>query len=235
MGSVSRMYHRFGRQGAVERYIDEANKANGTNYRIQARVFPQKSPYGWQNYPFDYWNIWVRNAGDTAYMEEPTLEILSKQNVDVICWKHCYPVCHIKEDPPTPSVDSPYKCIGNYKLQYNALKKKMRQFPHIKFIVWTGAAIAANPKAEAYALRAKNFFHWVREEWDEEGDNIFLWDFYQLETEGGLFIKDDYCREPGNSHPSREFAEKAARLFVRRTIDVVEGRGDTSPLTGEES
>ncbi len=233
MGSVSKLAHRLTGRGSVERAIAEWNSINGTDYHIQARVFPQKEPYGWRNYPYDYWNIWVNNAGNTPFMEEPTLEILSDQGFDVICWKHCYPVCHIDEDPAIVSADSPYKCAGNYKLQYIALKEKMRQFPNTKFIVWTGAAIANSPKAEAHARRAAIFFKWVREEWDEPGDNIFLWDFYQLETEGELFMKEQYCREPGNSHPNKEFSKKAAQLFARRVIDVIEGRGDRAPITGE--
>lgn len=232
MGAVSKWVYRVNRQGAVERYLAGANQRNGTNYHVQARVFPQKEPYGWHNYPYDYWNIWVNHAGVAPYQEEPTLEIISRHDFDVVSLKHCYPVCHIKEDPEKPAIDSPYRCIANYKLQYNALKKKMRQFPHIKFIVWTGAAMAHTPNAEAAARRAREFFQWVRDEWDEEGDNIFIWDFYELETQGGLFLKDEYCREPGNSHPSREFSETAARLFARRLIDVVEGRGNDTPKTG---
>jgi hypothetical protein len=232
MGSMSKLSYRLGRRGAVEQYIHKAGKQNGANLSIEARVFPKKSPYGWRNYPYDYWNIWVNNSGDTPYLDEPTLEIISKERFDVVSFKHCYPVCHIKEDPPDPAVDSPYKCIGNYKLQYNALKEKMRQFPRIKFIVWTGAAMARHPEAEAAAHRAREFFQWVREEWDEEGDNIFIWDFYQLETGDELFMKDEYCREPGNSHPNKTFSQMAAQHFARRLLDVVEGRGDETPKTG---
>ena len=59
------------------------NAENGTNYRIIERAFPSGKPYKWKNYPFDYWNIWVKNAGYKPYMEEPTLETLT-QLFDVI-------------------------------------------------------------------------------------------------------------------------------------------------------
>ena len=32
--------------------------------------FPKPNPYGWNNYPYDYYNIWVKNAGEELYMEE---------------------------------------------------------------------------------------------------------------------------------------------------------------------
>jgi len=232
VGAVSKLSYRLTGQGAVERYIAGHNRSNGTDYRIQARVFPQKEPYGWKNYPYDYWNIWVEHGGDAPYKGEPTLEILTAQGFDVICWKHCFPVCHIGEDPVNPSVASHFKCLANYKLQYNALKAKMRSFPDTKFIVWTGAALAYSDTMLDQARRAAEFFNWVRDEWDEPGDNIFLWDFYRLETEGGLFLKDSYSREPGNSHPNKAFSDTAARLFAQRVIDVIEDRGDSAPVTG---
>ena len=103
--------------------------------------FPTTSEgYPWANYPYDYYNIWVKHAGDAPYQGEPTLEMLTKE-YDVIVWKHCYPVGNILPDTGTPDVDSAEKRLENYKLQYAELKEKMRSFPDTKFIVWTGAAL----------------------------------------------------------------------------------------------
>ena len=59
-------------------------------------------------------------------------------------------------------------------------------------------------------------------EWDEEGDNIYLWDFYHLETEGGLYLKNEYAVSPDDSHPNPSFSGKAAPLFAQFIIDVIE-------------
>jgi len=217
--------------GGVPEWFVQYNTSNGTNYEIVHQAFPKSSPYGWNNYPYDYWNIWVNNADSVAYKDEPTLQTLTQQ-YDVIVWKHCFPVGYIYEDTGNPDISSEYKRVENYKLQYNALKAKMREFPQTKFIVWTGAALVQGATTEAYAQRAKVFFDWVRNEWDETGDNIFIWDFYELETEGGLYMKDEYAVSAADSHPNPTFAQTVAPYFCQRIVDVIEGRGDTGSITG---
>lgn len=219
-------------KGGVADWFRQYNKSNGKNYRIIAQDFPKSSPYGWNNYPYDYWNIWVNNAGSKPFKTEPTLEILA-QEYDVVIWKHCYPVSDIKEDTGRPIVNSADKRIENYKLQYAALKDKLRQFPDKKFIVWTGAALVKNGTNPNSAERAKMFFNWVKEVWDEKGDNIYVWDFHALETEGGLYLKDNYADNPNNSHPNKSFSSRAAVLFCQRIVSVIEGSGDSSSITGE--
>jgi hypothetical protein len=232
-------------QGGVPQWFEEYNEGNSTDYQITSQVFPKRTPYGWDNYPYDYWNIWVSHAGDEPFMEEPTLEILTRQ-YDVIIWKHCFPVAGIREDAHNPDISSPVKRIENYRLQYDALKEKMRQFPECKFIVWTGPAQVRNvtlrdrivgmlrrKSVDGNAERMREFCDWVRNEWDEAGDNIYIWDLWKLETECGMYLKDEYAAGPGNSHPSNSFARRVAPLFCQRIVDVIEGRGDSSSLTGE--
>jgi hypothetical protein len=218
--------------GNVQKWFKKYNKIHQTYYVISERSFPQKEPYGWNNYPYDYYNIWVKNAGDRPFLEEPTLEILNKE-YDVIIWKHCFPVGKMVESKDPPDIDSPEKNIENYKLQYEALKKKMREFPDTKFLVWTGAALVEANTTEKAATLTKTFFDWVRNEWDEPGDNIFLWDFYQLQTEGGLYFMDKYAESPTNSHPSAKFARNVYPYFCQRIIDVLNGNADQKSLTGE--
>ena len=219
-------------QGGVPRWFEQYNANHGTDYQIVEQAFPKKEPYGWKNYPYDYWNIWVEHAGDQPFMEEATLEMLTRQ-YNVVIWKHCYPVCSILEDTGHPDVQSEEKRVENYRLQYEALKHKMREFPDTKFIVWTGAALVKNNTDEARANRARAFFEWARDEWDESGDNIYVWDLYELETGGGIYLKDNYAASPDNSHPNEAFAQKAAPLFGQRIVDVIEGRGDTASVTGQ--
>ena len=195
------------------------------------RSFPKEQPYGWKNYPYDYWKIWVDHAGPEPYMDEPTLEILTREH-ELIIWKHCYPVGKIQEDTGAPDVSSADKRLENYRLQYLALRDKMREFPGTRFLVWTGAALVAPSTNPAEAGRARDFFVWVKNAWDEPGDNIFVWDFYELETAGGLYLKPEHAPEPTNSHPSDEFSRQTAPLLCRRIVDVMEGRGDTGRRTG---
>lgn len=222
-GKTNRYFYKITDKGDVQKFFSDYNKKNKTDYNISEMIFPKSSPYGWNNYPYDYYNIWVKNAGENPYMEEPTLEILTRE-YDVIIFKHCFPVSRISEDSGLPDIDSDVKSIENYKLQYNALKDKMHEFPENKFIVWTPAS---NPKAkmtEDEAKRTLEFYKWVTGKWDEAGDNIFVWDFYYYETEGSMYLLDKYAESPENSHPNVEFAEKVAPLFGKFIVDVIESR-----------
>jgi hypothetical protein len=211
--------------GGVETTIANYNTNHGTNYSITQIEFPKSSPYGWNNYPYDYWNIWVNHAGASAYKKEPTLEMLT-QTYDVIVWKHCFPVSNIVADTGFPEITSSVKSEENYKLQYNALKLKMHEFPNKRFIVWTGAALVESATNTAEAERAKDFANWVKTTWNEPGDNIYVWDFRDLETGGGLYLLPKNAESTSDSHPNPTFAAYAAPLLGQRIIDVIEGRAD---------
>ncbi len=222
------LHHSTGKvvwDGGVKKWFKDNGRNGGGKYDISEMDFPGEKPYGWNNYPYDYWNIWVRNAGPGKYMGEPTLEILTKK-YDMIVFKHCFPVSEILPDTGNPDIASSEKRIENYRLQYGALREKMRSFPETKFLVWTGAALVRQRSDERQGAAAKEFAGWVIEEWDEPGDNIFVWDFFALETEGGIFLQDRYAESETNSHPNKSFAQKAAPLMCRRIVDVIEGRGD---------
>jgi hypothetical protein len=233
--SILFLHHSTGNKvwnGGVKKWLNEYNHRNKTNYEIVEQIFPKSSPYGWNNYPFDYWNIWVNHQGDKPYMREPTLEMICAQYT-VIIFKHCFPVCKILEDVDKPDVTSKEKRVENYKMQYEALKTKIQQFPNKKFVVWTGATLVRGATNKTEAARAQAFFEWVKNEWDEPGDNIFLWDFHALETDGGLYMKDEYAVNSGDSHPNTAFCNRVAPLLAQRIVDVIEGMGDNTSLTGE--
>jgi hypothetical protein len=210
----------------------EYNEEHNTSYGIYKRPFPTEKPYGWYNFPHNYYEIWVEHAGDEPYRKQPTLEILTR-DYDVIIFKHCFPVSNIEADEEVADINSYHKTIANYKLQYEAIKKKIHEFPDTKFLLWTGAAQTKANTVEENAVRAKEFFNWVREEWDEPDDNIFLWDFNTLETDGGLYLKDEYAVAPNNSHPNSEFSSRVSKLLFNRIIDVLESDGTGTTLTGE--
>jgi hypothetical protein len=219
----------FGKSDVASWFADY-NRANNADLQIEAINFPS-GDYPWENYPYDYYNIWVKNAGPATYRGQPTLEMLTKK-YDVIIWKHCFPVGNILPDTGAADVDSAAKRLENYKLQYAELKKKMRSFPDTKFIVWTGAALVQSATNPEEAQRARQFFDWVKAEWDEPGDNIFVWDFYELETEGGLYLKPEYAASRNDAHPNSDFAGRVAPLFAQRIVDVIKGNGDSTSLTG---
>jgi hypothetical protein len=221
VGKTNRYIFKLTQKGDVQKFFAGYNKKNNTNYAISEFYFPKEVPYGWDNYPYDYYNIWVKNAGPNPYKEEPTLEILTKE-YEVIIFKHCFPVSRILEDTGNTDINSDVKTIENYKLQYNALKEKMHQFRDNKFIVWTPAVCTKNSMTEDQAKRTNQFYKWMTEEWDEKGDNIFIWDYYKYETEGGLYLADKYALAPDNSHPTKEFAAMVAPLFCEYIISVIE-------------
>ena len=223
VGNTPRYIYRLLKKGSVQKYFNDYNKSNKTNYVISEMIFPKKHPYGWKNYPFDYYNIWVKNAGNEPYLEEPTLEILTSE-YDVIIFKHCYPVGRILEDKGAPDIESEEKRIENYKLQYNALKKKMHSFPDKKFIIWTPPASVSMKITPEEAERTYEFHKWITMEWDEKADNIFIWDFYTYETEGGLYLTGKNAFSPDNCHPGAEFSARVAPIFCRYVIDVIESK-----------
>lgn len=211
----------FPQKAYVPKWFYNYNMTNGTNYNISEQFFPKNNPYGWNNYPYDYYNIWVKNAGPVPYMEEPTLEILT-QKYDLIIFKHCYPVSNIKNSLNKSDINSSEKSLENYKLQYLALKKKLNEFPNTKFLIWTGAAQVKSNISPEEASNAKAFFDWVKNEWNIDNDNIFIWDFYKLETDGQLFLKNENASKTNDSHPGKLFAEKVAPLFCKRIIEVIQ-------------
>ena len=151
-------------------------------------------------------------------MEEPTLEMLTKE-YDEIIFKHCFPVSRISKDTGAPDINSDEKRLENYKLQYNALKKKMLEFPDTKFIVWTPVVCTKNQMTEDEAKRTYEFYDWMMNDWNEKGNNIYLWDYYKLQTEGDLYLLDKNASHPNNSHPNAEFAAAAGAQLCKFIVE----------------
>ncbi len=223
--------------GGVADWIAAYNGAHGKSYQIGERAYPD-TPWPWDNYPSDYYRIWVQHdGGNTA--GTAWLETLAPQ-YDVILFKHCFPGGDIWPDSGSPDPASGDKTLENYQAAYNALRDKLQSFPNTRFIVWTLAMRTEADMQASYggdsagmAERARQFASWVKTAWDVRGDNIFVWDFHALETEGGLYLRPDYAVDPGgDSHPNGGFCAAVAPLLGQRIVDVIEGRGDTGSLTG---
>lgn len=229
---MNNLYNYIGKKDELPMMFKDYNEMNGSNYKITKIPFPKTRPYGWHNNPHDYYNIWVKNAGEKAYLKEPTLEMLTKE-YQVIILKHCFPVSKIKAADGNPEVDSQEKTIANYQLQYEALRTKFHEFPDTKFILFTGAVPVKSEIQEDDARRAREFFDWVKNQWDQPGDNIHIWDLHELQTEGGLYFLEEHAESPHDSHPSNEFANQISPLLFNRIIDVIENDGRQTNLKGE--
>lgn len=217
-------------QGGLPEWVADQNREAGTNLHIVERSYPDK-PYPWSNDPHDYWRLWVEHSGDDAFRKQPTLEQIAPA-YDLIVWKHCYIGSEMEALKGEPKVSSKNKSLENYKLQYEALKTKMREFPDTKFLVWTlPPHVAANTDPEQ-ARRADEFAGWVKTSWDEPGDNIYLWDFRSLAAEKGV-LPPHHASGEKDSHPNEALSKKAAPLLGQRIVDVLGAKGDISPLTGE--
>ncbi|MBR8537483.1 hypothetical protein KDU71_18080 [Carboxylicivirga sediminis] len=223
--------HKLGLKTAVPKWFSKYNKTSDYKYDLEEIDFPKRDPYGWKNFPYDYYNLWINEDTKGKY-PDPTLEELTA-NYDVVILKHCYPVSKMEGDT-LADIKSNQKTLANYKLQYQALKEKFHQYPNTKFIVWTSAALNKNRTNEEEGLRTREFVEWVRDEWDTPEDNVYLWDFYELETQGGLFLKDEFAESERDSHPNTQFAQMVYPLFCRRIVDVVESNGTTTDLTGRK-
>lgn len=216
--------------GGVSAWFDSYNASNSKSYSITENAYPNGSDYEWKNYPYDYWLLWVQNEGMSLISNHQTLDIMAT-NYEVIVFKHCFPVSSVEADSGVTNVASEVKTLANYKAQYEALKIKMHEFSDVRFVVWTGAALIEAHSSSGQAERAREFANWVIQEWDETNDNIFIWDFRELETEGGLYLLPEFAT--GDSHPNTDFNQTVAPLFGQRVVDVIQGRGDTGSLTGQ--
>jgi hypothetical protein len=204
----------------VKQLITEHNEKQGTMHNLKEMEYPSTSGgYPWDNYPYDYYNLWVKHKNNDQDRKELNLDQLAAE-YDVIIFKHCFPVSSIQEDTGKPNVDSKVKSLENYKLQYNALKKRMLEFPTKRFLVWTGAALSEEDTNKEQAQRSKEWANWVKTEWNTPDDNIFVFDFEKLETEGGLYLK--YPNGKYDSHPDGNFSKIAAAAFVKRIVEVIE-------------
>ena len=222
-------------QPDVQQWFADFNQSQGVKLNFVNQYFPKGRQYrffgyGWENYPYDYYNIWVKNQKKRVFKGEPSLDLLTNY-WDVIVLKHCFPVSGVNCSGEG-NIDSPEKSVENYKLQYEALRLKLNEYPNTKFIVWTGAALTQAATTEAQAVCARDFFQWVKQSWDRPNDNIFLWDFFELETGGGLYMNVEYANSPNDSHPNKYFAGMVAPLLCQRIVDVIYHQGKGTDLHG---
>jgi hypothetical protein len=223
-------------QGGVASWFTDYNTAHDTDYQISKRAYPD-SPYSWDNYPYDYWNLWNNGACNSTDPNTECLDTLAR-DYDVVIFKHCFPGADIQADNGDPNISSNIKTLENYKLQYRALKKLMESYPGTDFIVWTLAPLHRSATNTANAGRAKEFVEWVKNEWLNEGGahpNIHVFDFWghaaeddpNPANEGKVnTLRYEYEKNHNNSdsHPNRLANETIGPKFAQFIIDTIQDR-----------
>lgn len=222
--------------GDVPGWFKRYNASHGTNYVIEEREYPN-DPYPWENYPYDYWNLWINGACDDA---NPNIECLESLvgTYDVVIFKHCFPGAQLlsDEDAGGPSVSSSEKSLANYKLQYRALREKMDGMPDTDFIIWTLAPLHRRDTDKDAAARAAQFVHWVKNDFlTEDGKshpNIHIFDFYGLAAETNMQPDKGapYClryeyeqsHSDSDSHPNEKANRAIGPKFAEFIVKVVE-------------
>jgi hypothetical protein len=219
--------------GKVADWVKTYNSANGTNFQITARTYPD-TPWPWENYPYDYWKLWVNNSCNNS---NPNIECLSSiaSNYGLVIFKHCYPGASINPDTGIPSISSSRKSLENYKLQYRALRTLMDGMPDKKFMVWTLVPLHRLATTTEEAARAYEFAKWVKDQWlTEDGKlhaNIFIFDFYSLAAEmnekpvnGKQYcLKYEYedSHTSSDSHPNTLANQTIGPLFSQAVVKVL--------------
>jgi hypothetical protein len=228
--------------GDVPEWISNYNTANGTNYLISERAYPN-APYPWNNYPYDYWNLWINSACNNADNAITCLSSLCF-NYEVIIFKHCFPGAAIAADNGDPSVSSSIKTTANYKLQYRALRDLLDAYPENKFIIWTLAPLHRLITTADAAARAREFVNWVKNEWlTEDGEahpNIYIFDFYGLvaQTDPSTINGDLNCLKyeyegshtNSDSHPNVLANQTVGPIFAEFIVNTIEDN-KTIPVT----
>ncbi len=207
-------------EGGVSSWFSNYNTNQNTNYQISEQWYPSSS----DNYPYDFWNLWVNNN----YLDSFT------QNYDVVIFKHCYPGSDVLSDTGSPSVSSSRKSLENYKIQYRALRDKFDNYPNTLFIIWTLPPRNSLDNGDtSQATRANQFSEWLKKEFlTESGShpNIYVFDFRSIVANSGGFLKTIYVYGD-DSHPNTQANQIAGPLFAQYIIDAITNFSSTSSST----
>ena len=224
------------KEGKVSEWIADYNQENNSHIELTERAYPNK-PYEWKNYPFDFWNLWVKGACDSEKSGIECLNTLSR-DYQMIIFKHCFPGAQVLDDTGDPDINSERKSLENYKIQYRALRKQMDSYPDNIFVVWTLASLHRLSTTPENAQRAKEFVEWVKVEWlKEDGrshDNILIFDFWELTAEqykepgqgqvNCLRYEYERSHESGDSHPNTKANEAVGPVFAKFIVDALTGK-----------
>lgn len=218
--------------GHVPDWFSAYNAAHNSSYSIVERAYPTGT-YPWDNYPYDYWNLWVNGA---CRADEPSRHCLAQLTAefDVVIFKNCYPVSAILEDTGSPDITSSRKSLENYKLQYSAVRNALQQYPNTLFIFWTGAPLNESATYPEQAARARQFANWVNNEMLAGGSypNIRVFDYFDLTADWNNVLRAEYEINSSDSHPNTQAAEVIGPVFAQFIVDSAQSFFDNKAICG---
>lgn len=234
-------------EGNVAQWVTSHNAQNSTDYSITEFAYPN-DPWGWENYPYDFWKLWVNGSCNNTLDNIQCLDRLC-QNYELIIFKHCFPGAGIGEDSGSGDVTSSNKTIPNYQLQYRALLGLFDQYPNNKFMVWTLAPLHRLATSTEQAQRAAQFVHWVKNTWlTEDGKNhpnVSIFDFFGLAAEQSsspasgvqYCLKYDYegDHNGSDSHPNTTANVTIGPLFAQQVVNTLADNASTISKTNTAS
>lgn len=214
-------------QGGVANWATSYNSSHSANFQIIEQSYPN-FPWEWNNYPWDYWKLWVAGGCNNADKGIACLENIAA-NYDLVIFKHCYPGADLKATALT--TDKSVKTNENYKYLYRLLLAKLDAMPQKKFMVWTLTPERSSSSDIEQGNNAYNFVEWVKKSWlTEDGKahpNVFIFDFFNLVAEGsattGYALKTIYeiAGEPNNNHPNTAANQYVGPIFAQAVIDIL--------------
>lgn len=240
-GKIYFLHHSIG-GNILEGGVVDAYKALRSGDTLNEVMYPNDNCRGsWQNRPIDYHAFWINGVNDCT----PNWDFnTAVKEAKMIIFKSCYTHDAFSDDssPEVQAIDADGNRPNNagvtsnnyisvYKKAMNGLKKKFKETPNTLFVFWTFPP-KLNYSAQFPVERSIEFANWLRNEWDEPGDNIFLWDYRKLATDGtDRNFPTKYAQ--GDDHANITFARKVAPLFAKRIANIMDGKGDSTSLTGE--
>ncbi|QQS52091.1 MAG: T9SS type A sorting domain-containing protein [Bacteroidota bacterium] len=227
-------------EGNVPEWISDYNLGNGTDFSIEERSYPD-SPWGWSNYAYDYWKLWIDGSCDNV---QPGIECIGSiaEGCELVIFKHCFPGASIGANTGNPDVSSSSQTIENYQAQYRALRQMMDTMPETKFMLWTLAPLHRLSTSADVAARAGEFVDWVKNDFltedSQDHPNIYIFDFFGLVAEQSASptngvqycLKYEYERshDGDDSHPNTAANEYAGPHFARAVVNALGGDAGTA-------
>jgi hypothetical protein len=207
--------------GHVADWFTDYNSTHGTSYSVNDRYYPT-TPYPWNNYPYDYWNLWINGACSNDNANIHCLDRLAA-DYQVVIFKNCFPVSDVLGDTGSPDIRSSRKSLENYTLQYSAVRDKLLEFPDTLFIFWTGAPRHRLATNGDNAARARQFAQWVKNDMlaGKSYSNIRVFDYFNLTAGADNFLRYEYENSHTNSdsHPNTQAAQDVGPVFAQFIID----------------
>jgi hypothetical protein len=179
-----------------------------------------------------HWNAKFRDEMDRILSTRLQDELLPEGTTNnIVAFKSCFPNNHFVGEGAEPGdPDSCQLTLANAKAAYRAILPYFEQHPDVLFVAFTAPPLAKTPGFKGWVKKmlkgsqaselARQFNNWLAD--TENGwlagyklNNIAVFDHYDVLTGYG---KTNYLAYPtgggGDSHPSSEGNQEAAKAFV---------------------